>query len=1296
VLSKAQKNPNEPLSPEDRVVLMHELVSIRTEYDKVLKAMAEEENPQNQQMMKDNLRKLQDQYQELTEVSRLTIRSSAQALNLQRAFVRDDFSNLGMLRKLSAAVVDRPEKFGGSKPTKAEIEKINQQSERILALEKELTERVEQDKAESMDEDLEIFTKEAQSESKKTDPVVQRILDVLAEKLGTQAQSARDRIKQRRREGRLNMGLDPTDLADHAIIGADYIVKGTGNLAEWSVKMINEFGDYIKPYLDQIFKAANERLNTEIGVAVETSKEKRISKKELKTKVEAEAKRSADQSPDGKIQRAINLIRDNLGDDEVIGSIVRGLAKAVHAKAYRSGNMLNRNQFADAVHKIVSREIEGWSEVNTKEAMVGYGIFKQLTKEAETVRLRELNGEIRELSKQTDIRSGNAPKKSGSERPQKGTLERIEVKNTKALLKRFGITVKDPQTQLSGAMDAIKNRLRNHIEELTERIATGERAPKKQPIAYDEEASALKEERDALQAQFDTLYGKTERTIEEKIAAYEISNQKLIEAKEKAIAAERERIAAGKKYTPKQKEKLTSPKLEEQKEQLAQLSDEAKLVRASDYLRKEEDRQVSISKRLRAIEEEILGIAKKKEKEQGPVSGPVAFLQGKLKEAEAKLKKFRDDKKVKKTEDEQILQKLINQQKAAEEKLARLQNDQKKVLGKKSMVLNQEQRKVQNEIDDLNKQSKEYQEASKKRTTQEERNIKSWERRIALLEKQRADKGVKQPKKPAEPMTERELALQKAHAELKAEIQQDDWYLENRGKLAIEAYRNTLIKRKENFIRRSAEKDFAPKVRVEKAFDPIAEKLKVEVERVKNEFEEDRRLAEYQGKSSFEKAAIQTVAWKRTAVLFYVSTLAKLGVASLEIPIFKIPLSAAGMVLRQLPAYKQIAKLAPSEGGGKVSEDVKAFASGFYTGASEAFGIGIKQKESSLTLLNRRETSGAESKMPKNRFFNAPQKLHEAIKNPTKQGVYRLSLQRWLNWQRNRGIEIYGPEGEAARLQASLGAFKDAENSIFLGNNALVKFYNSIVQQALANKNAGVRALGYTAQEFIPIVRIPLNIVQFTVESQVGIPLSLARTIAAKIHGGLENISPEQANGIMRQAKAGSIGLMMMAIGASNPSYFGGLHRDGRKPEEDELQFGEGMIMGMKIPKYAMHIPLLNCIQIGATVRQIIDEKIEDAEGFGEKSDVVAMAILEAQMSFVKEVPFINIANEVSQYFKIDRVGPTAGALIRSNIPGFIQETAKWIDRDEDGKVIKRDSKTLLNVVSQGLPFARQTVTPKE
>jgi hypothetical protein len=1296
VISKAKNNPNEPLSPEDRVVLLNELIAVRTKYDNVLKAIAEEENPENQQMMKDQLKQLQDQYQELSDVSRLTIRSTAQALNLQRAFVRDDFSNLGMLRKLSADVVDRPEKFGGNKPTQAEIEKINQQSERILALEKELSERVEKAKTESMDEDLEIFTKEAQSESKKTDPIVQRILDVIAEKLGTQAQSARERIQQRRKEGRLNVGLDPTDLADHAIIGADYIVKGTGELAEWSVKMINEFGDYIKPYLDQIFKAANEQIDNEIGVAVETSKEKRISKKELKNKVAAEAKRSADQSPDGKIQRAINLIRENLGDDEVIGSIVRGLAKAVHAKAYRSGNMLNRNQFADAVHKIVSREIEGWSEVNTKEAMVGYGIFKQLTKEAEAVRLRELNGEIRELSKQTDIREGNAPKKSGSERPPKGTIERIEVKKTKALLKKFGITTKDPATQLAGAMDSIKNRLRNHIEELTERITTGERAPKKQPIAYDEEATALKAERDALQEQFDVLYGKTERTMEEKIAAYEISNQRLIEAKQKAIAAERDRIAAGKKYTPKQKEKLTSPKLEEQKEQLAQLSDEAQLVRDSDYLRKEENKQVSIANRLRAIEEEILGIAKKKEKEQGPVSGPVAFLEGKLKEAEAKLKVFRDSKKVKKTEDEQILQKLNNQKTAAEEKLARLQNEQKKATGKKSMVLNEEQRKVQNEIDDLNKQSKDYQEASKKRTTQEERNIKSWERRIKLLEKQREARGVKPPKKPAEPMTARELALQKAHAELKAEIKQDDWYLENRGKLAIEAYRNQLIKRKESFIRRSAEKDFAPKVRVEKAFDPVAEKLKAEVERVKNEFEEDRKLAQYQSRSKFEKAMMQTVAWKRTAVLFYVSTLAKLGVASVEIPLFKIPLNAAGMVLRQIPAYKQIAKLAPSEGGGKVAEDIKAFVNGFYTGASEAFDIAIKQKESSLTLLNREETGGAASKMPKNRFFDAPQKFHEAIKNSTKQGVYRLSLQRWLNFQRNRGIEIYGPEGEAARLQASIGAFKDAENSIFLGNNALVKFYNSIVQQAVNNKNVGVRGLGYTMQEFIPIVRIPLNIVQFTVESQVGLPLSFARILAARIHGGLENISPEQANGIMRQAKAGSVGLMMLAIGASNPSYFGGLHREGKKPDEDELQFGEAMIMGIKIPKQFMHIPLLNCLQIGATARQIVDERIEDAEGLGEKSEVIAMAILEAEMAFVKDVPFINVANEVSQYFKINRVGPTLGALVRSNIPGFIQETARWIDRDEDGKKIKRESKTFIDVVSQGLPFVRETVTPKE
>ncbi len=70
--------------------------------------------------------------------------------------------------------------------------------------------------------------------------------------------AALERIKARHGEGRVTSGLDPEDLADHAIVGAGYIAKGVATFGEWSKAMVEKFGDYIKPHLQDIFAKAQE------------------------------------------------------------------------------------------------------------------------------------------------------------------------------------------------------------------------------------------------------------------------------------------------------------------------------------------------------------------------------------------------------------------------------------------------------------------------------------------------------------------------------------------------------------------------------------------------------------------------------------------------------------------------------------------------------------------------------------------------------------------------------------------------------------------------------------------------------------------------------------------------------------------------------------------------------------------------------------------------------------------------------------------------------------------------------
>ncbi len=86
-----------------------------------------------------------------------------------------------------------------------------------------------------------------------------RLSDKIVAELDKRAGEALKRIKSR--SGRLSAGLDPTDLADHAIYGAAKIAKGAVKFADWSAQMVKDLGEYVKPHLKQIWAAANKELS---------------------------------------------------------------------------------------------------------------------------------------------------------------------------------------------------------------------------------------------------------------------------------------------------------------------------------------------------------------------------------------------------------------------------------------------------------------------------------------------------------------------------------------------------------------------------------------------------------------------------------------------------------------------------------------------------------------------------------------------------------------------------------------------------------------------------------------------------------------------------------------------------------------------------------------------------------------------------------------------------------------------------------------------------------------------------
>ena len=62
--------------------------------------------------------------------------------------------------------------------------------------------------------------------------------------------------------------MDPEILNDYAIVGGEYIFNLGNDFNQWSQKMIAEFGEELRPFLDEIFIASTDYLETEINKAV--------------------------------------------------------------------------------------------------------------------------------------------------------------------------------------------------------------------------------------------------------------------------------------------------------------------------------------------------------------------------------------------------------------------------------------------------------------------------------------------------------------------------------------------------------------------------------------------------------------------------------------------------------------------------------------------------------------------------------------------------------------------------------------------------------------------------------------------------------------------------------------------------------------------------------------------------------------------------------------------------------------------------------------------------------------------
>jgi hypothetical protein len=526
-------------------------------------------------------------------------------------------------------------------------------------------------------------------------------------------------------------------------------------------------------------------------------------------------------------------------------------------------------------------------------------------------------------------------------------------------------------------------------------------------------------------------------------------------------------------------------------------------------------------------------------------------------------------------------------------------------------------------------------------------------RQIVQVEKEIAGE-VKKSNKKATVETPELNALRVKLAELRSQLKETPQKRQQLQESAIKAHLARLDRTAADLERRITEKDFAPKrVNIKKVLTPEVQEKLNRVDKLKRDWERDKRKAEREGMTPFQRGFDTLSQVKRFSILSGLKSIFKLYAASLEVALVRPMTEGAGYALRSIPFIDRIADLAPIEGGRATdfAGDVANYYSGLISGGKEFKSI-LTGRGSMIDIK-----FGKDVEIPDNMILGTFGRLHEAVKNPTRVANYNFAFERYLNWAERNGLN---PKEQFVKDQAEIEAFKYANRSIFKEDNAVTKIYNDAIRFGKQKGGGWGAGLAFALEQTLPIVKIPTNIVKQVFEYQFGTLTGSVRLLNA-VNKGLENVSPYEAELIMRQLKNGTVGGLMFAIGALCEEQIGGIYMKGEEKTDNEY----GSAFG--IPRYLLENPAFAALQIGATLTRYLKNHLPDDENLVDNAKTIALGMLLTGIGVLEEAPF------VKAMFSVPKIGESgeripitlAEIYARPYIPNILQHFANMSDLEE-------------------------------
>lgn len=462
-------------------------------------------------------------------------------------------------------------------------------------------------------------------------------------------------------------------------------------------------------------------------------------------------------------------------------------------------------------------------------------------------------------------------------------------------------------------------------------------------------------------------------------------------------------------------------------------------------------------------------------------------------------------------------------------------------------------------------------------------------------------------------------------------------------------------------------------------YDKERAKIEANVKYVKSQIDLEKQRVELSQKPKVQRALDYIHGWHRFSILSGIPTLGKIGTAALGRGITTRAEGLIGKGLSYIPGISKIAKGAPREGGFSLKAEAEAFTQWVDKMTREDIGMVMKTGQGQLDYLYGERPEYISKTNTWMDFFG---RLHAAIKTLPKRAEFFRSLELRSQHALKEGKNLANP---IVQQEVTTGAYNDAIRTIFMQDNYVTNAYKSTIRSLQNAKQPGAKEAAHILQFLFPIIKVPTNYVAEQTSYMVG-----GLKAAYALRHGISKMTPDQKDWVYRAMKKQTLGIAFMAIGFLNPNIFGGYYSG--KRDDDDLQSGDIKLFGVKIPHWMAHTPLVEMLQVGATMRRARDEAGEKGEDNGAMTGI--NRIWRGQM---QQVPFFNQSTQISDAsssqkgFKnyIFRLGQSITE------PILMKNIAEWTDT-EDGETVKRSPQDFLEQLKMGVPGARQQVDKKE